>query len=240
MKKIIAPLLFLSFTISAQDSTRNSIVTSLSIASKNFWRGNVYGDNLPTLSGTLAYRTKSNTEIGAIGTSPLTGARSGYGTWMELYASQVIGRFTFTIDDYYFFNAYDSLNDYFNWGRNETQHLVEGRVKYDAGRFNIMSSYVVYAATAAVNSLYLEGEYFLIPKLLSLSAGASIGQSALNFFDKGGVTFVGVTGYKDIRITDHYSVPMKMALLVSPNYKNAFKAPGFTQNPVNFVVGFSF
>lgn len=242
MKKLILPLiLFSSFALHAQqDSTYNPIFTSISIASKNFWRGNVYGDNVPMLSGTLAYRTKKNTEIGATGTSPINGNRKGYGIWMELYASQTVGKFTFTIDDYYFFNAYDSLNDYFNWGNRETQHLVEGRVKFDAGRFNIMGSYVLYAANSAVNNLYLEGEYFLIPKTFSLSAGFSAGQSALNFFDKGGLTFAGVTGYKDVKVTKKYSVPMKLALMASPNYKNAFKAPGFTQNPINLIVGFTF
>jgi hypothetical protein len=242
MRKLLIPVLvLLSFVAVAQDSLKQHLIlTSVSLYSKNFWRGNIYGNNAPAISGTLAMRLKNNFELGATGTSPTSGNRDGYGIWMELYASHTMGRFTVTVNDYYFFNAQDSLNDYFNWKRTNTQHIIEGRLKYNSGRFNTTASYVLYTANTAVNSLYLEAEYFLVPNLISMSAGAVFGPSSLNFYDKGGVTHFGFTGYRDIQISKELSLPLKISIMTSPNYKNASKYPAFTQNPINLIVGISF
>lgn len=226
-------------TVKTDDHDKHLILTSLSIASANFWRGNVYGNQAPMLSGTLAIHTKNHFEVGATATSPVNGSRDGFGRWMELYVSKTYKRFTFTIDDYYFFNAKDSLNDYFNWDRKVTQHLVEGRVKYSSDRISVTGSYVLYAASSSVNTLYLESEYFLVPKLFSVTVGGLFGQSALNFYDKGGLTVFGFTGYRDIKITNDFTLPFHFCIMSSPNYKNASKYPAFTQNPINFIVGFT-
>lgn len=221
---------------------KHLIVTSVSMSSKNFWRGNVYGNNTPSISGTLAMHLKNHFEVGATGTSPMNGSRDGFGIWMELYASKSIKQFTITLDDYYFFNAQDSLNDYLNWSRSNTQHLVEARLKYDApnGRFSITASTVIYTATGAPNSLYLETEYYLVPKIFSVSAGGIFGPSALNFYDKGGVTHFGFTGYRDIVVSKELTIPLHVGLFTSPNYQNASKYPAFSQNPINMIVGISF
>jgi hypothetical protein len=226
-------LIILAYSCQAQDST--NIVTSVAISSKNVWRGNVYGNNKPSISTALGYKVKG-LETGIVSTAPLDGSRDGFGIWAELYASYTIKKFTFTIDDYYYFNAQDSLNDYFNWKRGETQHYVESRVRYDQGRWNATGSYVLYANAQSVNSLYLESEFYLLPKLLSLTVGYVFGRSDLAFYDKGGITHVSVTAYKQVlkRIPSHFAV------IVSPNYRNAQKYPAFTQNPINVVVGVVF
>lgn len=246
MKYIFFLLLcIISITGFSQDSTnveheQHYVYTLVGVNSKNLWRGNVYGNNTPSINGTIAMHLKNHFELGATGTSPISGSRDGFGIWMELYASQVIGRFTFTVDDYYFFNAQDSLNDYFNWSQNTTQHFIEGRVRYDAGRFNLTGSYVLYAANSSVNNLYVEAEYFLVPKVFSVSAGAVFGRSDLNFYEKGGVTHFGLTGYRDIVFSKEFYLPLRVSLIASPNYKNAAKYPAFTQNPINLVIGITF
>lgn len=235
---LIGLLLILSINLFAQtDSIKNRVNTSLTLATKNLWRGNVYGNNVPMMSGTLTYKTRNNFEIGAIGTSPVSGNRLGYGIWMEVFASKTIERITFTIDDYYFFNAQDSLNDYLNWNRNNTQHFVEGRIKYGGNFFSLTGSYVLYSSKNAVNNIYLETEIYLVPGKLSVLAGGVFGRSDLNFFDKGGVAFVGLTGYKSLDISCAYNIPVWCSLIVSPNYKNASKYDGFTQNPINIIIG---
>lgn len=241
MKYILFLALILSaLKVSGQDSLKSNTLTSISISSKNFWRGNVYGDNTPTLSGTLGY-SKNWLEIGVTGTSPINGSRTGYGIWAETYITlKLPENLSITLDDYYFFNAQDSLNDYFNWSNGNTQHIIEYRAKYAIDRFTVMGSVVVYSAFSSINSFYLESEYFVLPKELSISGGAVFGQSALNFFDKGGIAFVGITGYRNIKLNDKFIVPLKVAVMSSPNYKNAFKAPGFTQNPINIIIGVSF
>lgn len=238
MRLFILILLVLSCTVaSAQDSLkRNTVIASGTLSSKNLWRGNVYGDNTPSISGTLALNFKESFEIGLCGTSPINGTKKGYGIWMEVYATKTFGNFSITLDDYFFFNEADSLNDYFNWSRTSTQHLVEARLKYSVDRFSVMLSHVPYASETSVNSLYFETEVFLIKKIFSISAGAVIGESYLNFYDAPGITHVGFTGYKDVVVTESFTVPFKVGVFASPNYKNASQIPGFGQNPINFVV----
>jgi hypothetical protein len=246
MKKLllVIVLVLISAYAGAQDSLKhNPIVGSVSLSSKNFWRGNVYGNNAPSISGTLGYRFKNNLELGATGTSPFSGNRDGYGIWMELYASKTFEKIeglTLVVDDYYFFNAEDSLNDYGSWNHNTTQHIVEGRIKYEVNRFNVMFSYVLYAAKGLDNAPYVEAEYFLVPQRFSVSLGGVFGASALNFYDAPGITHAGVTGYGNVRLTESFSVPLRLSVFASPNYKNASKYPKFSQNLINFVVAISF
>ncbi len=248
MKKLLLlALLTLSISAFAQDTTKvktdsskHTVITSFVVASKNFWRGNVYGNNAPMLSANVGLALKNGFEVGAVGTTPINGNRDGYGIWMELYASQTVGKFKFTVDDYYFFNAKDSLNDYGTWDRKNTQHLIETRVKYSGKRFSVTGSYVVYAASSSINNLYLEAEYFLIPELFSVTAGGVFGQSYLNFYDKGGVTHFGFTGYRNLVMSKHLTIPMSISLMSSPNYKNTSKYPAFTQNPINLIVSLTF
>lgn len=239
MKKI-ALLLIASTVIAinaiAQDSTK--INTSFTIASKNFWRGAVYGDNIPSLSGTLSIQ-RGNFELGTYGTSPINGSSKGYGIWMEVFASYTIGKFNVTVDDYFFFNELDEDNDYFNWNRNTTQHLVEARLKYFTNKFSLTGSYVVYAAEWSINSLYFETEYYIIPQL-SVLAGYVAGESYLNFYDDSGVTHVGLAGNRVIKVTNDFSIPVRAALYGSPNYKDIAELPGLRKNPINFVVTLSF
>jgi hypothetical protein len=220
----------------SQDSTR--VNTAFSLSSKNFWRGAVYGDNVPSIQGNVSL-ISGNFEIGACGTSPLNGSSFGYGIWMELFASYTLGRFNLTVDDYFFFNEADAENDYFNWNHDETQHLVETRLKYTVDKFNLMGSYVVYASNNSVNSLYFEGEYFFIPEF-SVLAGYVAGESYLNFYDDGGITHVGIAGNRKVVITPNFTIPVKAALYASPNYKNISDLPGLRRNPINLVVTLSF
>jgi hypothetical protein len=238
MKKLILICTFVLSTVIlyAQDTTK--VNTSFTISSKNFWRGAVYGDNTPSVQGTLAV-ARGNFEIGAYGTSPLNGTSVGYGIWMEVYASYNIGRFNITVDDYFFFNEFDQDNDYFNWNHNSTQHLVEGRLKYAVEKFSLTGSYVVYAAEWSKNSLYFEGEYFLIPEL-SVLAGYVAGESYLNFYDDSGITHVGIAGNRKIKVTNTFEVPVKAALYASPNYEDIAELPGLRRNPINFVLTLSF
>jgi hypothetical protein len=236
MKKLIAIFAFMIGVCAyAQDSTK--VNTAFSISSKNFWRGAVYGNNVPSLQGSVAI-SRRNFEVGACGTSPLNGTSVGYGIWMELYASYNIGRFNITVDDYFFFNEDDHDNDYFNWNRNSTQHLVETRLKYAVDKFNITGSYVAYASESSVNALYFEGEYFIIPEL-SVLAGYVAGESYLNFYNDSGITHIGVAGNRKIQVSKIFEIPVKAALYASPNYKNIVELPGLRRNPINLVITLS-
>ena len=245
MKKIaLFFFLTLSIAVSAQDSLKNTVNTTFTLASKNVWRGVNYGDNAPSLQGNLSYNIKNAIEIGAFGTVTTNGTKKGYGNWLELYTTFKIDKWSLTLDDYYFF-SYDSLNDYFDYSENTTQHLVEARLKYTSDKFTIYGSYNVFANRDAEKALYFEAEYFL-RKDLSLIVGYLTGASWLNFHDKGGVTVAGISGSRDIVITDKFKIPVKTSLLFNPNYENIAKdsngnvLKGLGTNPVNFVIALTF
>lgn len=243
-------LLLCSIGAFAQDSTKVvSINTAFTISSKNVWRGVNYGNNTPSLQGTLALNVANVFEIGACGTTTINGDKKGYGQWMELYASYTIDRWSLVLDDYYFF-SYDSLNDYFNWSETSTQHLLEARLKYNIDKkFSIMASYNIYAMDGAAKAFYFEAEYFIRPDL-SFTFGAVTDASWLNYYDKGGITTIGVNGTRDINVTKTFKIPVKASLIFNPNYKNiatwdgsGYVNPGYDylgRNPVNFVIALTF
>lgn len=240
MKRKLILIIFTLFSIYAfaQDSTKFKVNTAFTLSTKNFWRGAVYGNNVPSVSGNLSLIRK-NFELGATGTSPLNGTSVGYGIWMELFTTYTFKQFSITVDDYFFFNENDKDNDYFNYNQKSTQHLIEYRIKYSVDKFNLMAGWLIYHSQNANNAGYFEGEYFLLPEL-SILAGYVTGRSSLNFYDKGGITHVGVAGAHKLEITDKFSIPVKAALLISPNYKNISDIPGLRKNPINLVLTFSF
>lgn len=231
----------------ASDSTTKPVRlnTDLIIATKNIWRGVNYGNNAPMVQGTLGVVFKEKFEVGACGTATLNGDKRGFGNWMELYAQYSWHHWTVTLDDYYFF-SYDSLNDYFNWNNSSTQHLLEARLKYSVeNRFSAMVGYNIYANQTASKALYFETEYNVF-KDFSLLFGFVTGTSSLNFYSSGGITTVGVSGKREIKISKKFSMPLKAQLIVNPNYQNittwdgsGYVDPGYDylgRNPINFVI----
>lgn len=97
-------------------------------------------------------------------------------------------------------------------------------------------SYVLYNNKSdTTKSAYIEGEY-KINKTFSIFASAVTGYSSLNYYDKGGVTSVGLIGKRTIKINNDFSLPLKTTIGVNPNYKNISKYPGLGYSPVYFVI----
>lgn len=243
MKKSLFLLVVSSFLISSVfsqgDSTKSlSLNTEVTIASRNIWRGLDYGTS-PAIQGTLALSQKYY-EVGAFATATLNGNKFGYGTWLELYATAKYKSFQLTADDYFFFNAQDSLNTYFEWNQNKTQHFIEGRLKYDSDKLDITAGYSFFKNTMdKTNGVYLEGEYSPY-KNFSLIVGGVTSSNWLSFYDGGGVTTVGVTGKREIKLSNSFALNLKCSLIFNPNYKNALKGTGVGNNPVYFVVYLTF
>jgi hypothetical protein len=235
-----------SLSFSQTDSTKTvKLNTSLTLATKNIWRGVNYGNNAPMIQGSLGVVLKDAFEIGACGTATLNGDKRGFGNWMELYTQYQWRRWTVVLDDYYFF-SYDSLNDYLNWNNKTTQHLLEARLKFEVPKkISVMAGYNIYANQSAKKALYVEAEYFLFQNF-SILFGAVTGASWLNYYDAGGITTVGVSGNREIPISKKLSLPLKAQLIVNPNYKNiavwdgsGYVDPGYNylgRNAINFVI----
>jgi hypothetical protein len=241
MSKIFTIILFLPiYTVFSQvDSVKNlSVNTEVTIATRNIWRGLDYGSS-PSIQGTLSVAQKYF-EIGAYGTTTLNGSKEGYGTWLELFATVKVNQFSFTLDDYFFFNAGDSLNNYFEWNHNSTQHFLEARLKWDTEKLDFTAGYAFFKNQAdKTNGVYLEAEYFPFKNLSFIVGGLTSG-SYLSFYNRGGITTIGASGRRTLKITDTFSCQLKASLIFNPNYKESVEPPGVGTNPVYFIAYLTF
>jgi hypothetical protein len=219
----------------AQDSTKNiALNTEITIATRNIWRGLDYGSS-PSMQGTLAL-TKDFFEVGAWGTTTLNGSKEGFGTWLELYATAKYKDFSLTIDDYFFFNSADSLNNYFEWQRDRTQHFIEARLKYDTDKLDLMAGYAFYKNKGdKTNGIYLEAEYYPV-RNLSFIVGGVTSANWLSFYDAGGITTIGVSGRRMVNVSEQFALALKASLIFNPSYDKSVEAPGVGTNPAYFAV----
>lgn len=231
----ISNFIFMFGVYGQSDSTKTlDLNTEITLASRNIWRGLDYGTS-PAVQGALALRD-TYYEVGTFATTTLNGNKGGYGTWIELYATGKYKKIQATIDDYFFFNSQDSLNNYFDWNQNKTQHLIEGRLKYDSDKLDITTGYCFFKNTAdKTNGIYIEGEYSPY-KNVSFLIGGLTSSNWLSFYDGGGITTIGATGKRDIKVNNSFSIYLKCSLLFNPNYQNALKGVGVGNNPVYFIV----
>lgn len=223
-----------AFSQNTDSSKSINLNTEITISTRNIWRGLDYGSS-PSLQGTLAL-THDNFEIGTWGTTTLNGSKAGYGTWVELFATAKYKNFSVTLDDYFFFNADDSLNNYFDWRSEKTQHFIEARLKFDSDKIDLMAGYAFYKNKFDdTKGLYVEAEYSPF-KNLSFVVGGLTSSSWLSFYDDGGITTIGVSGKRPIQITDNFSLMLKTSLIFNPSYDKSVEAPGVGTNPVYVVV----
>lgn len=237
-KNLILLISFLpiSMVFAQTDSTENkfSINTEVSLATRNIWRGLDYGSS-PSVQGTFSV-SKGAFELGTYGTTTLNGSKEGYGTWVELFATAKYKQFALTIDDYFFFNADDNTNNYFDWGSEKTQHFIESRIKWDTEKIDLTAGYAFYKNSSDdTNGVYLEAEYSPYTNL-SFMVGGLTGGSYLSFYNEGGITSIGVTGRRTVQVSDTFSIQLKSSLIFNPSYDKSVEAPGVGTNPVYVVV----
>ena len=237
MKKIIIGICIIGMSSpfftqeNSTDSSNFNVGIDVGIGSRNIWRGLDYGAS-PSVWGDLSGSYK-NFSIGAIGTTTLNGSKEQFGTWLELYAKYEFKNFSFVIDDYFFFNAEDQDNDYFEYRPEYTQHLIEARVEYENQHLEALVGYVVYShQDDNTNGVYIEATYKLNEKL-SFTAGGITGAQWLSFYDAGGLTTLGINGHREVKVFGQ-SLLLNASLIFNPNYKNA--SPLVGNNPVYFVI----
>lgn len=217
-------------TTFAQDSS--SVKTDVGIATRNIWRGLDYGSS-PSAWGDI-YWEQEKFSVGAMGTTTLNGSKAQYGTWMELYLTlELTEKLSLTFDDYFFFNSTDSMNNYFDYSKDKTQHMMEARLEYENEKLEAFIGYVIYGnETDTTSGVYLEAT-FQPTKYISFTGGFLTDAQWLSFYDAGGMTTFAINGHKETGIGD-----LKASLILNPNYKNASPAVG--NNPAYFVLSLDF
>lgn len=213
---MIAPMM-----MSAQDEVETTI--GADIVSQYIWRGQELGDVSlqPTLG--IAYKGLSLTAWGSVGLSNKDNTKE-----FDLTAAYVTGGFHIGVTDYWF----NTPNErYFAYSAHETSHVFEANVGYD---FEIASLnwYTNFAGNDGVNkdgkraySSYFEAN---VPfKLAACEWTATIGAVpyATSFYgDANGfaVTNIGIKATKDIKVNDHFSIPIFAGITANPSTEKTF------------------
>ena len=233
--KCIVGILLFPFLLLGQEETSDTCHFSanidLGLSSRNIWRGLDYGSS-PSIWGDL-YGSYKGFSLGAIGTTTISGSKSQFGTWLELYASYEFKNLSFVIDDYFFFNSEDEDNNYFEYGREQTQHFIEARVEYENDYLEALVGYVIYSNSLDnTNGVYIEASY-KPNENLSFTVGGITGAQGLSFYDAGGITTLGVNGHRKVKLFGQ-TLHLKASLIFNPNYANA--SPLVGNNPAYFVL----
>jgi hypothetical protein len=213
---MIAPMM-----MSAQDEVETTI--GADIVSQYIWRGQELGDVSlqPTLG--IAYKGLSLTAWGSVGLSNKDNTKE-----FDLTAAYTTGGFHIGVTDYWF----NTPNErYFAYSAHETSHVFEANVGYDFGIASL-NWYTNFAGNDGVNkdgkraySSYFEAN---VPfKLASCEWTATIGAVpyATSFYgDANGfaVTNIGIKATKDIKVNDHFSIPIFAGITANPSTEKTF------------------
>lgn len=159
---------------------------------------------------------------------------------VDLYLSYTAGLFIFTVNDYYNEDEEDlSLNDYFQYGEtdsSDTPHILEGVITFNGTEnipLSVTAATFVYGCdkdTTGDNyySTYLELAYgFNIGcNDLSVFAGGTVAEGY--YADKAALVNVGLKASRDIPVSEKFSMPISMALILNPDAKDIFFVFGIT------------
>lgn len=187
------------------------------LVSSYIWRGSYCGGVSVQPALGLSAGGFSVTAWGSVGfTSP---------EYLEEYDFTVgygVGGFSVALTDYWF----NSSSNYFNYNSEKTAHMIEGTLAYDFGPLAVSwntffagndfgvdggraySTYIEASAPFAVGSVGLKAEIGITPR------------DGL-YADRFNVVNIGLTGSKEIRITDTFLIPAFTKIVFNPYVQQA-------------------
>lgn len=228
-------LLFMAFfvgSIHAQEKSELNMSFGADLTSSYLWRGLPQG-TLPALQpwGELSYKGFT---LGTWGSYELAGGFKE----IDIYAKYTLKNFSLQFVDLYF-PDYVGLNpDYFNFKKAETGHAAELGLSYNGSEkipFTVYGGMIIYGAaidpkvsnaTELNKSVYVEVNYLgtLNDINYNVFAGFTPTESLLYGSSQFAFINVGVSAKKALKITDHFSLPLKLTLAANPNSNKFYMA----------------
>lgn len=219
-------LLLNVFPIYGQTESPSPVTFSANadLVSRYIWRGIDIG-HAPSIQPGISAEWK-DFKIGAWGAYKATGEG---GQETDFYLSKTFGSLTFAIWDYWSFNDTTSF-DFFDYHEKTTTHLLEAQVLFSGGKimpFNFLASYFFYGADPS-RSLYFELQYE--HKFSSVDLMVFAGYQAKGSYYATNANFVnvGCTLKKAIPVSDRFSLPVYLSLIVNPANKIPYLVAGIT------------
>ncbi|MFZ4398636.1 MAG: hypothetical protein ACOYO1_01280 [Bacteroidales bacterium] len=240
-------LVLINNTLKSQndiDTTKNKFKLNLTsdIVSRYYWRGSDYG-NSPAVQPTLSLSV-NNFEVGCWGSV----ATNSFYKEIDLYAKYTYKKLSFILTDYYIpsTNGSPASSDirYFTFKDKTTAHSLEGSLMFKGGeKFPIWILGGVYfygndkrwgydaskdLSEKTYYSSYFEAGYTFAVQENSIDVILGITPSAGAYGNKAGIVNMGISGYRKIKISESFELPMKASLLFNPQQSTAFFILGIT------------
>lgn len=248
MKRILtlACLLMLCTATFAQDQPEKKKLPfelGVDLMSRFVWRGTCI-NKTPNIQPYFVYAPKFGLKVGAWGSYSVTGDYAE----VDLYAAYGYKGFSVTATDYFVMNESASFNHFFDCKSETTGHLVEAALAYEGPKkfpVKITAATMVWGADRIADqndmivdtvlndttygvknaySTYFEVGYTI--RNISLFVGFTPMEGI--YGSKAGVVNAGISAKKDIKITDHFSLPVQAALITNPQRQNIYLVFGFT------------
>ena len=119
----------------------------------------------------------------------------------------------------YFFPSYEGENpEYFDYDN----HTLELNLSYEVGAFSISANR--YLDDNAENDMYFELGYNFGPASIFLGGGDESYTEDGDF----AICNIGITGEKEISITDSFSLPVFASFIVNPDIEQAYMVFGMS------------
>jgi hypothetical protein len=215
-----------SLPLSAWNDTIHSVSVSagFDLMSRYIWRGEDLGQS-PSIQPGLSATWKGFT-LGAWGAYKFTGPGEQE---TDLYVSQKIGFVTLAVWDYWTFSDTASTN-YFDYDYKTTRHNFEGQVLLSGGEkfpLSLLGSYFFYGEDHS-NSIYLELQFKHSFSFLDLQLFTGFQAKGDYYSPYPAFVNVGCTVVKDLEITQKWSLPVTVSLIMNPYRESLFLVAGIT------------
>lgn len=225
--------LLLSYIVPyAQEDAGLCFDTGIDLKSRYVWRGLMFSDS-PSIQPYMSVTWKGFTAMGWG-----SYATSNNYAEIDLFLAYSVGGLTLNLNDYYSENEADlAANDYTEWNREITSHLIEASIVYQLPleRFplQLTGSTFIYGADLDEHgdqnySTYLEASYPFSFKDYECSVVLGSTTSQGYYAGDAGIVNLGINTSHSLKVTAFLEVPVNMSLIFNPSYKDVF-----------FVVGIS-
>jgi len=230
------------FAQSDSTETESPISISADLMSRYVWRGSDFGAS-PSIQPGIEY-CKAGFSIGAWGAYAIN--YQGYQE-SDLYIGYTFYKdmFSVMVTDYYFQSDLTNVN-YFDYDSETTGHVFEAALTFNGTKklpLSLMVATNVYGADAKkINddgtqgdnqfSTYAELTYSF--KHFDVFAGANLIEPNRDLGETGyygnymGFVNIGLTAVKEIKISEHYSLPLTLSVITNPQAEKIYFVAGFS------------
>ena len=202
--------LLISVSGSKEASAQLEVSTGVDLVSTYVWRGVAYSG--PSWQPYVE-AAAGNLTVGAWGSQGYDGFQE-----MDLYASFSLGDLSIGLTDYYYPGS-----DYLDGD----SHAFEVNLGYSMGSLSIGANYILNEAAGAGSAggdMYFELGYSGAAADVFIGAGDGWHSSTGDF----GLVNIGVTKSKEIKITEHFSLPVSGAVIFNPDSEQFYILAGIS------------